>query len=123
MSLIGVGATVVAGGVLVGVAAELAARAWLRARGGYYVLRPWNRMVMGVDKSILPQLEDEVRIEANRDGERGPKPPKRWDDTYRVLVAGGSAAECYLLDQDSEWPAVVRRRLMQNPEALGAKSV
>lgn len=123
MSLIGVGATVVAGGVLVGVAAELAARAWLRARGRYFVLRPWNRMVLGVDKSILPQLEDEVRIEANRDGERGPQPPKRWDDTYRVLVAGGSAAECYLLDQDSEWPAVVRRRLMQNPEALGAKSV
>lgn len=109
----------------VGLAAsiELGARSWLRARGGYFVLRRWGQSDMGIDRSILPQLEERVRNLANRDGERGPEPPRSWEDTYRVLVAGGSAGECYLLDQESEWPAVVRRHLEQEPEALGAGSV
>lgn len=108
---------------LLPIVAELATRAWLRARGGYFVLRPWSKVEMGIDRSILPQLEDRVRIEANRDGERGPEPPTQWGDTYRVLVAGGSAAECYMLDQDSEWAAVVRKRLQAEPGALGARAV
>jgi lysophospholipase L1-like esterase len=111
------------GAVALGVVAELATRCWLRSRGGYFVLPPWSRADKGIDRSILPQLEERVRIEANRDGERGPEPPMRWEDTYRVLVAGGSAAECYLLDQDSEWPAVVRERLEQDPARLGAPAV
>jgi len=106
-----------------GVAAEVVARALLRAGAGYYVLQPWSKVDMGVDRSILPQLEDRVRIEANRDGERGPEPPTRWDDTYRVLVAGGSAAECYMLDQESEWAAVVRGRLQAESRALGVGAV
>jgi hypothetical protein len=123
MSLALVGAGLAAGGALVGVAAELAARAWLRARGDYYVLRPWNRVAMHVDRGTLPQLEEVVRIEINRDGERGPDPPRDWRDTFRVLVAGGSAAECYLLDQDSTWPAVMREGLDRDARALGTSAV
>jgi len=111
------------GAAALGVGAEVAARCWLRSRAGYYVLPPWSRADKGIDRSILPQLEERVRIEANRDGERGPEPPTRWEDTYRVLVAGGSAAECYLLDQESEWPAVVRERLQEDPARLGAGAV
>ena len=111
------------GAIGLAILAELGARCWLRTRGGYFVLRRWGKSDMGVDRSILPQLEERVRNEANRDGERGPEPPRHWEDTYRVLVAGGSAAECYLLDQDSEWPAVVRHQLEQDPASLGARAV
>lgn len=118
-----VGAGVLGGGALAGVTAEAAARVRIRTRGGYHVLRRWSRTEMALDREVLPRLEEVVRIEANRDGERGPEPPRRWEDTYRVLVAGGSAAECYLLDQESEWPAVVRRRLNRDPASLGAGAV
>jgi lysophospholipase L1-like esterase len=37
--------------------------------------------------------------------------PKDVGRTYRVLVAGGSAAECYYLDQPSTWPEVAKREL------------
>ena len=112
-----------AGLLLFGLLAELAARLWLRLRGGYYVLPPWSRSEMTIDRSVLPQLEERVRIEANRDGERGPEPPRNLRETYRVLIAGGSAAECYMLDQDSEWAAVVRRELAGKLERLGAGAV
>lgn len=111
----------IAAGLAIGI--ELGARSWLRTRGGYFVLRRWSRSDMGINRSILPQLEERVHNHANRDGERGPEPPRSWEDTYRVLVAGGSAGECYLLDQESEWPAVIRRRLERDSEALGAGSV
>jgi lysophospholipase L1-like esterase len=101
------------------VLAELIARACL-ARGGYYVLPPWQRTRLEVDRETLPALEPEVRIHVNRDGERGDPPPRSWSDTYRVLVAGGSAAECYLLDQERQWPHVLQRHLNEDPRALGA---
>ncbi len=117
-----VGASVTAAAVAL-VASELGARARLRARGGYFVLRRWSRTVMEVDKSSLPTLEDVVTFEVNRDGERGPEPPPDADDVFRVLVCGGSAAECYLLDQATAWPAVVQRVLTPQASRLGARRV
>lgn len=105
------------------VGSELAARAWLKARGAYYVLKPNTTTIMEIDKETLPNLEDEVRVHVNRDGERGGEPPRDWSRTYRVLVAGGSAAECYLLDQDSTWPAVIQRELQRHAAALGVERV
>lgn len=105
------------------VAAELGARAWLRRRGEYFVFTPNSSTLLHVDRETLPQLESEVRIEINRDGERGPTPPRHWRDTYRVLVAGGSAAECFLLDQESSWPHVLQELLTPAAERLGARAV
>ena len=83
---------------------ELAARSWIRRRGGYAVWRPGHRLHMHTDRAVLPSQEALVRFEINSEGERGGEPPVDWRATYRVLVAGGSAAECYFLDQPSTWP-------------------
>lgn len=114
---------ILGGLALLAVAAEFAARAWIRSRGQYSILRAHTTTLMRVDRETLPQLEPEVRVAINRDGERGPDPPKRWDGTYRVLVAGGSAAECYLLDQESSWPHVVQTELQARAADLGVKRV
>jgi hypothetical protein len=114
-----------AAGVVAFALVELAVRAALRAAGDYWVLNPYRRLEMQVDRATLPQLEETVRIHINGDGERGDELPTDWSQTYRVLVAGGSAAECFLLDQDSNWPAVVQQRLNSpaNLEKLAARHV
>ena len=56
--------------VVAAVAAELAARGWLRRRGRYYALKPFTTTVMQVDKQTLPDLEDEVRIMLRHGGPR-----------------------------------------------------
>jgi len=97
------------------VAAELAARAWLRRSGRYYVWPPFARLHMTTDREAVPELEPVIRIEFNRDGERGGPPPEDAQATYRVLVAGGSVAECWFLDQASAWPQVIERSLNSAP--------
>lgn len=121
----GIAAAVVGALAAAFVLAELLARAAIRRRGAYYVLPPYHRAELEVDRETLPSLEPRVRIEVNGDGERGDPLPGDWRDTYRVLVAGGSAAECYLLDQDTQWPAVVQRVLSEPEHArlLGARRV
>ncbi|MCC7013832.1 MAG: hypothetical protein IT454_14845 [Planctomycetes bacterium] len=99
------------------VVAELAARAWIRARGAYYVWRPHERTHMELDRAALPTLEPVVRFEINAEGERGDALPSNRVGLYRVLVAGGSAAEGYMLDQPSTWPGQLQARLNQ-PDAL-----
>jgi lysophospholipase L1-like esterase len=97
------------------VAAELAARARLRRVGSYYVWPPFARLHMTTDREGVPELEPVIRIEFNRDGERGGPPPEDARGTYRVLVAGGSVVECWFLDQASAWPQVIERSLNSAP--------
>lgn len=104
--------------------AELAARVWL-ARRGYYVWTPWKRARMHVDRAALPSLEPAVRFEVNAEGERGDPLPRERSGLFRVLVAGGSAAEGYFLDQPSAWPQILQS-LLDEPDAksrLGARRV
>ena len=115
-------AAVAGAGALLFVTAELAARAWLRIGDRYWVWTPFRRIHMEIDRETLPSLEPLVRFEINRDGERGDDPPPPAAGTYRVLVAGGSAAECYLLDQDSSWPHVVQD-ILNEPEHLSRLGV
>lgn len=106
------------------VAAEYAARAWLARNGRYYVWAPGARMRLEIDRTTLPTLEPVAEHAINTDGERGDEPPDE-DGTYRVLVAGGSAAECYYLDQKSQWPHVLQEALSrpENLARLGARRV
>jgi hypothetical protein len=90
---------------------EVAARAWIRVRDEYRVWRPGHRLHMHTDRAVLPSQEELVRFEVNSDGERGSEPPRDAAHTCRILVAGGSAAECYFLDQPSTWPEVMKREL------------
>lgn len=102
--------------VTAGVLLELAARLWLR-RGRYYVHQPGLRLEMSLDPAVHPGLEPLVRVNANRLGQRGSEPPAD-PDTFRILVVGGSAAECYFLDQPTSWPGQLESRLAR-PEPLG----
>jgi lysophospholipase L1-like esterase len=108
--------------VAVGVLAELLARAWLLLFGEYYVWPPGARLHMNTDRAAVPELEPLIRIEFNAEGERGGPLPADWKDTMRVLVAGGSVAECWYLDQASTWPQVIERRLNE-PENLARLGV
>lgn len=101
------------------VVAELATRAWLRRRPRAYVWTPGARTRLEVDRAAAPELEPMIEHRFNRDGERGSEPPRASERSFRVLVVGGSAAECYFIDQESSWPAVLERALSR-PESLAA---
>jgi lysophospholipase L1-like esterase len=103
--------------VLLVVAAELGSRWWIRHRSHYYVLPPGLRLRLRPDPEVSPELEAVVRFEVNSDGERGDEAPRSSQGLCRILVAGGSQPEGYLLDQDSSWPGALQR-LLQRPEHL-----
>ena len=117
-------------GLLVGAlvaTAEIAARWWLRLVGAYYAFPPGLRLRLHLDAGTFPELDPVVRFEINGDGERGSDLPRlhRGETLYRVLVAGGSQPEGYLLDQDVSWPGALQR-LLATPEhrrALSASHV
>jgi lysophospholipase L1-like esterase len=106
---------------------EMSARWWIRIRREYYVLPPGLRLRLHIDRETFPELEPVVRFEVNADGERGAEVPRvaRGERLYRVLVAGGSQPEGYLLDQDTSWPGAVHALLAQPRHlvALGASNV
>jgi lysophospholipase L1-like esterase len=109
------------------VVAELAARWWIRRRHAYYVFAPGTRVRITPDRQAFPELEPLVRFEVNEDGERGWAVPRADPDEtlYRVLVAGGSQPEGYLLDQDTHWPGALQRLLAteEHLQRLGASNV
>lgn len=114
-----------AGVVAAFVVAELAARAVIRRGREYRVWAPGSRLLMKLEPGVLPSQGETVRFDVNRDGERGDDPPADVAGTYRILVAGGSAVECYFLDQPQSWPEVLKRELAR-PERLaklGARAV
>jgi hypothetical protein len=102
-------------------AVELAARWWLRRGAAYYVFPPGQRLRLQVDRENFPELEPVVRFDVNRDGERGAEVPvvAPGASLYRVLVAGGSQPEGYLLDQNTSWPGALHT-LLNAPERLRA---
>jgi len=113
----------VAAGLAVFVIGELAARAWIGRRRRYYCWPPYTRFHLPLDPAVFVRGDRLVRFEVNRLGERGAAPPRRWEGIYRVLVAGGSAAECYYLDQASSWPGALQHELSMpsNCRQLGVR--
>ena len=105
------------------VTAELVARWWVRRYTRYRVWPP--RMRREVRQDLFPELEPRFRFETNADGERGSDVRGADAGLYRVLVAGGSAVECYALDQPTSWPVVLEQLLNRPPalDALGARRV
>jgi len=100
---------------------EGAAR-WLLARRNYYVWPPNHRIDSELRREVFPDLSSRTSFSVNRDGERGSDPPPSVDGLYRVLVTGGSAAECYFLDQQECWPMRLQRCL-ETPAAYNALGV
>lgn len=107
------------------IASEFAARAWLARHGRAYVWAPYARVRMLLDREALPTLEPIVEHHTNADGERGDWVPDDASSLFRILVVGGSAAECWFLDQASSWPNIVQNTLRepQNMSRLSVRAV
>ncbi|MBI3449375.1 MAG: SGNH/GDSL hydrolase family protein [Acidobacteria bacterium] len=60
---------------------------------------------------VMVGIEGESHFETNSIGIRGPEFGDSRKKEYRILFAGGSATECFYLDQDAAWPALVGKDL------------
>ena len=96
---------------------EAAARWSLRHGSRYAVWPPYMRQEIRLAREVFPELEPRVRFDINSDGERGAEAPRDHHGLYRVLAAGGSAVECFALDQPSSWPAALEG-LLNKPASL-----
>lgn len=107
------------------VAAELGSRLWIRRFSGCYVFPPGWKVDVRVDEVTFPELERHARFEVNADGERGGDVRRGSPGLYRVLVAGGSPAENFLLDQPVSWPGALELLLgtRDGLQALRARRV
>ena len=97
--------------LLLGLLAELLARLYLARGGRYCVWLPHSRTLTPLDPAVFPDCDASVRFEANSLGERGSPLPADLSSTYRILVGGGSAAECFFSDQPTSWPEALGRAL------------
>ena len=106
------------------VAGELGCRWWVR-RSRYLVWPPGGRVEIRVDREVCPELEPLVRFDSNADGERGGDVRRGEDGLWRILVVGGSAVECFMLDQYTSWPGALERLLntADSLRTLGARRV
>src|SRR5438034_5022928 len=105
--------------------AEASCRCWIRARSRYYVWPPQARLEIRPDPDAFPELDRQARFHVNADGERGGEVVRGEDGLYRILTVGGSAVECFALDQPKTWPGVLEQ-LLNAPDrlyALGARRV
>ena len=84
-------AGVMLGAIVIGLAAESVARVMVR-RSPYCALPPSRIDRMFIDTEALPGLSQQALNQTNRHGERGDERPE-GANVYRILVAGGSAAE------------------------------
>jgi lysophospholipase L1-like esterase len=106
-------------------AAETGCRWWLRRHSGYHVWPPRAKIEIRPDPEAFPDLDRRARFDVNADGERGSDVRADEAGLYRILAAGGSAVECFALDQPKSWPGTLER-LLDVPEsrlALGARRV
>jgi hypothetical protein len=110
------------GAAVVLVFAEYLLRLYISRFGRPYYTLPFTKIEMNLHPECAPALTDrKIRYEVNAEGERaGPVP--RGDRVYRVLVIGGSAAECRFLDQQKTWSAQLEKRL-NTPDSLAALGV
>lgn len=107
------------------VALEAGCRWWLRRHSGYHVWPPRAKIEIRPDPEAFPDLDRRARFDVNADGERGGDVRADEAGLYRVLAVGGSAVECFALDQSQSWPGALER-LLDTPEgrsALGARRV
>lgn len=104
-------------GVALLAVAELGCRSWVRRRSRYYVWPPRMRLEIRLARDVFPELEPRVHFDINAEGERGGEVPRDQDGLFRILATGGSAVECFALDQPTSWPGALER-LLNRPGSL-----
>jgi len=81
----------------------------------FYIWPPGLERILTPRQDILPGTSPRARFSINSYGLRGEEPSP--DDDYRILVLGGSAAECLYLDQAQTWPYLIMDCLKRaNPD-------
>jgi len=123
MELVVICSVVLAAVVVAALFAEVLARRWIRSGGKYFVWRPHYKKVEELNPAYSRFLESPIHFYANREGERGKEVPKTAGKLYRVLVAGGSTAECMKLNQDKAWPALLERILEANKSLMDVDAI
>jgi hypothetical protein len=103
---------------------ECAARVWLKFGARTYPWKPYTKFDITPDAKILPNLSPRTAFMANSLGLRGKETPPT-QNVFRIVACGGSAVECFSLDESEAWPTLVEQHLSQ-PEAmqsLGADAI
>jgi len=99
--------------LVVTVAAAVALEAGDRSGGApeYLVWPPYMKQKSVPAPGVMIGIGGPARFETNALGIRGPDllPSRRKE--YRILFIGGSSTECFYLDQEKAWPAIVGARL------------
>lgn len=98
------------------VAAEFVLRWWFKTHGQIRIRTPHENFELTCDPAIIPGLSPKSRFITNAHGARG-KPIPREGKTLKILAIGGSGVECFLLDEDECWTAIIEQRLNE-PSAL-----
>ncbi len=92
------------------VTAEFAARRWLRSVAHTYPWKPYTHFEITPDPAVLPQLSPKTTFKANSLGLRGHEAPAAGR-VLRIVTTGGSAVECFSLDDSEAWPALLEAHL------------
>ncbi len=91
-------------------------RLYLPPADKYYVRHPSIHSVFNPYPGTMPGVSGASHFITNSGGIRGSE--LSANDNYRILVFGGSTAECLYLDQSEAWPQLVQDRLNQNDKKL-----
>ena len=90
---------------------ELALWMYLPPANKYYALEPNHHVVFNPYPGVMPGITGESHYVINSEGIRGDEFSAK--DDYRILVIGGSTAQCIYLDQAEAWPQLLQTKLNQ----------
>jgi len=110
---ISLGLLILAGGLLV---LELFARRLIPPPDNFYIWPPNLERTFTPDQKILPGTSPRAWFRTNSFGLRSYNPAP--NDDYRILVLGGSAAECLYLNQRETWPRLIAENLNRDRPRL-----
>lgn len=79
---------------------------------GIYLRKPYLTKVFRPAPEIMPGIFGTSKFILNSCGIRGDELNSKH--TRRILVIGGSSAECLYLDQSEAWPYLLQKKLNQN---------
>lgn len=85
--------------------AEIAASLLIPPPRNFYIWPPGLEKIFAPRPDIMPGTSAKVYFRTNSYGLRSYEPVP--DDDYRILVLGGSAAECLYLNQKETWPRLL----------------